>query len=152
MDDLADKVIAANERNERAERTDDSAPEGYYTDDLGFWVEVDIRKNPSRFAEYIFTRCRRRNQHLYYDAENMVLFNRHDVITPSQRDILELANLPDTISTGQAIWVYNKLKETVPRLDRNRIVIAPGLAWDIEKGEIVELTDKYYTVGGENEQ
>ena len=81
-----------------------------------------------------------------------MLFNRHDVITPTQKDILGLANLPDTISTGQAIWVYNKLKETVPRLDRNRIVIAPGLAWDIEKGEIVELTDKYYTVGGENEQ
>lgn len=152
MEDLADKIIQANEQETIRRRSDDQAPEGYYTDDMGMWVEQDIRKSPNRFATYIYVRCRERNQHLYYDTNSLVLFNRHKVITPTQRDILELANLPDTISTGQAIWVYNKLKETVPRLDRNRIVIAPGLAWDIEKGEIVELTERYYTVGGDDEQ
>lgn len=152
MSSLADRIIEANDRESSRGGYEDSAPEGYYTDDLGYWVETDIRKNPKRFAEYIFVRCRKNNSHLYYDPDTTVLFNRHKVITPTQRDITELANIPDTISTAQAIWVYNKLKDTVPRLDRNRIVIAPGLAWDIKNGEIVELTEEYYTVGGENER
>lgn len=152
MDNLADKIIQANEQETMRKGSDDTAPDGYYTDDMGMWVEQDIRKSPSRFAEYVFVRCRKRNEHLYYDTDSLTLFNRHKEIMPTQRDIIELANLPDTISIAQAIWVHNKLKETVPRLDKNRIIIAPGLAWDIEKSEIVEIKGKYYTVGGEDEQ
>lgn len=151
MDSLADKIIEANEREVIERHGGDAAPEGYYTDDLGMWVEQDIRKSPSRFAEYIFVRCRIRNRHLYYDPETLTLFNRHKVITSTRRDIIELANLPSMITPAQAIWVYNKLKETVPRLDRNRIVVAPGLAWNIERAELELLEGEYYTVGGEDE-
>lgn len=150
MDNLADKIIQANEIIEKQEG--DQAPEGYYTDDLGYWVEQDIRKDPTKFARYVFTRCRRRNKHLYYDTEDMKLYNRHDVVEPVPKDILMLANLADMITTAQAIWVYNKLKDTVPRLDRDMIVIAPGLAWNIETSELEELDGEYYTVGGEKDQ
>lgn len=150
MDNLADKIIQANEIIEKQEG--DQAPEGYYTDDLGYWVEQDIRKDPTKFARYVFVRCRRRNKHLYYDTEDMKLYNRHDVVEPVPKDILMLANLADMITTAQAIWVYNKLKDTVPRLDRDMIVIAPGLAWNIETSELEELDGEYYTVGGEKDQ
>lgn len=152
MDDLADKIIEANEREIIAKSRDDSAPDGYYTDDLGMWVEQDIRKHNTRFADYVFVRCRKRNPHLYYDTETLTLFNRHQEITPTPRDILELANLADMITTAQAIWVFNKLKETVPRLDRNRIVVAPGLAWNMEKSELEKIEGEYFTVGGEDER
>lgn len=151
MDNLADKVIEANEREVIAKGRDDSAPDGYYTDDLGMWVEQDIRKHSTRFADYVFVRCRKRNPHLYYDADTLTLYNRHQEITSTPRDILELANLADMITTAQAIWVFNKLKETVPRLDKNRIVVAPGLAWNMEKSELEKIEGEYYTVGGENE-
>lgn len=152
MDDLADKIIEANEREVIRRHSGDTAPEGYYTDDLGLWVEQDIRKSPSRFAEYVFVRCRKRNSHLYYDPATLTLFNRHKEIKPITRDILELASLPSMITPAQAIWVYNRLKETVPRLDRSRLVIAPGLAWNIKKGEIEMLEEEYYTVGGEEDE
>lgn len=150
MDNIADKIIQANEIIEK--RSGDEAPDGFYTDDMGYWVEQDIRKHSTRFAEYVFMRCRRRNEHLYYDADEMVVYNRHQVIEPAPKDILMLANLADMISTAQAIWVYNKLKETIPRLDKSRILIAPGLAWNIQKSELEELEDgTYTTVGGEND-
>ena len=152
MDDFADKIIQANEQEVIEKQAGDQAPEGYYTDDMGRWVELDIRRHKTRFAEYVFVRCRKRNPHLYYDTENMKLYNRHDVIEPTPKDILMLANLADMITTAQAIWVYNKLKETVPRLDRTRLVVAPGLAWNIETSELEELDGEYFTVGGEKDE
>ena len=150
MDDLANKIIEANEIIEK--REGDKAPEGYYTDDMGMWVEQDIRKTPTKFARYVFVRCRKNNKHLYYDTIEMKLYNRHEVVSPTPKDIVHLANLADSITLAQAVWVYDKLKETVPRLDRNRLVIAEGLAWNFETSELEELGEEYYTVGGERDQ
>lgn len=149
MSDLADKIIQANEQESK--RGGDTAPVGFYTDDLGMWVEDNIKDDKERFAAYVFVRCRKRNPHLYYDTDMLTLYNRHQEITATPRDILELANLADMISMAQAIWIYNKLKETVPRLDRNRVVVAPGLAWNIEKSELEDIEEEYYTVGGEDD-
>lgn len=150
MDDLANKIIEANEIIEK--REGDKAPEGYYTDDMGMWVEQDIRKTPTKFARYVFVRCRKNNKHLYYDTIEMKLYNRHEEVRPTPKDIVHLANLADSITLAQAVWVYDKLKETVPRLDRNRLVIAEGLAWNFETSELEELGEEYYTVGGERDQ
>ena len=152
MDNIADKIIQANEQEVVEKQSGDQAPEGYYTDDMGYWVEQDIRKHKTKFAKYVFFRCRRLNKHLYYDTDEMKVYNRHDVVEPNPKDILMLANLADMITTAQAIWVYNRLKETVPRLDKTRLVVAPGLAWNIKTSELEELDGEYYTVGGEKDQ
>lgn len=149
MSSLADRIIEANE--EEAIR-DDVAPDGYYTDDMGYWVEQDIKANKARFAEYILVRCRRLNPHLYWDPVELVMFNRHEVIEPTIADIIKLANTPDMVTPAQAIWVYNKLRDTIPRLNRDYLLIAPGLAWNIKRGMLEEIKGKYYTVGGSNEQ
>ena len=150
MDNLADKIIHANEQEVVEKRSGDQAPDGYYTDDLGYWVEQDIRKHKERFARYVFVRCRKLNQHLYYDTADMKLYNRHEEVEPKVADIVKLANLADMITPAQAIWVYNRLKDAVPRLDRSKLVVAPGLIWDFETAELI-LDDNYYSVGGEND-
>lgn len=152
MSNLADLIVEANENEERRKSTGDTAPEGYYTDDLGYWVEQDIKKDHARFAQYVAFRCRVLNPHLYYDVTQLTLFNRHTTIEPTTTSILLLAKSPDMITSAQAIWVYNKLKDTAPRLDRNRVLVAPGLAWDFREARLVKLTDKYYTVGGEEDE
>lgn len=152
MSDLADLIIQANEDDHIRKGAGDQAPDGYYTDDLGYWVEQDIRRDHARFAQYVAFRCRVLNPHIYWDPVELVLFNRHTPIEPTTTSILLLARCPNMITAAQAIWVYNKLKETAPRLDRNRVLVAPGLAWDFEKAELVKLTDKYYTVGGEEDE
>lgn len=152
MSDLADLIIQANEGENVRKGAGDSAPEGYYTDDLGYWVEQDIRRDYARFAQYVAFRCRILNQHIYWDPVELVLFNRHTPIEPTTTSILLLAKCPSMITPAQAIWVYNKLKDTAPRLDRNRVLVAPSLAWDFKEARLVKLTDKYYTVGGEEDE
>lgn len=149
--DLADKIIQANEQEIVEKQAGDKAPEGYYTDDMGYWVEQNIRKDSAKFAKYVFFRCRRLNKHLYYDTDEMEVYNSHHKVEPTVKEILMLAKMPDMITPAQAIWVYNQLKETVPRLDKTRIVVAPGLAWNMETSELEELDGEYYTVGGEKD-
>lgn len=148
--DLADKIIDANEREQEEQRTLDEAPEGFYTDDMGMWVEKDIKSDDAKFARYVFTRCRKLNKHLYYDPDDLTVYNHHTAIRPTPSSIIGLARLADSISTAQAIWVYNKLKETIPRLDRDRVLVARDLAWNIKTSELEELEEgTYTTVGGE---
>ena len=144
MSNLADRIIAANEHEFKEKRRGDKAPEGYYTDDLGWWVEQDIRRDKARFAEYIFVRCRKLNPHLHL-RKGSLLYNSHTPISKNSNDIAELANIPETIATPTAIWVYNKLVATVPRLDESMIEVAPGLLWDIENQKLVERDKKTYT-------
>ena len=105
-----------------------------------------------KFARYILFRIRKLNRHIYYDTIEMKLYNRHNEIEPTPKDIVSLAKIASMITTAQAVWVYDNLKEVSPRLDRNKLVIAPGLAWDIEKSELIDLDGDYYTVGGERDQ
>lgn len=150
--DLADKILDAESNELVRKGVGDKAPDGYYTDDMGYWVEVDIKRNPTRFAEYTFTRCRRLNDHLYYDPLELTLYNRHEVIEPTVTSILSLARMPDMITTAQAIWVYDKLKSCVPRLDRDRVVVAPGLVWNIKESKFETMPENCITVGGEPDE
>lgn len=140
---LADQVIQANEIIEKT--NNDKAPDGFYTDDLGWWVEQDIRKDKVRFARYIYTRCRKLNPHLH-TRNNDLLFNSHTLVNKNQNDIAELANIPETIPTPTAAWVYNRLLQTVPSLDRDRLVVTDGLVWNMETCEFEKWDkDEYIT-------
>lgn len=141
---LADKIIEANEQEFKEKQRGDKAPEGYYTDDLGWWVEQDIRRDKARFAEYIFVRCHKLNPHLHL-RKGSFLFNSHKLISKHPNDIAELANIPETLAVPTATWVYNRLAQTVPRLDESRIEVAPGLLWDFEEQKLMNMKEGTYT-------
>lgn len=140
---LINAVIQAQENETIEKQAGDKAPEGYYTDDLGWWVEQDIRKDKVRFARYIFTRCYKLNKHLH--LRNDLLFNSHTLVNKHPNDIAELANLPEVLSVPTATWVYNKLVKTVPRLDPDRIVVTDGLVWNMETCEFEKWDKDDYT-------
>ena len=55
IDRLVKTIENKHGKQEIIEKTKgDTAPEGYYTDDMGYWVEQDIRRHKDRFALYIF--------------------------------------------------------------------------------------------------
>lgn len=135
--DLASKVIEANEQEFIEKQRGDRAPSDYYTDDLGYWVEQDIRQHKMRFAEYVYFRCRKLNPDLYvrdgrrlYKGSRLV---KRDILT-----IASLAGLPERLTAPTANWVYDKLFDDVPRLDKSKIEIVPGWLWDVEKSIIVK--------------
>jgi len=147
--DLADRIIEANEDNV-VKREGDKAPDGYYTDDLGYWVEVDLHKDRRRYAEYTVLRCRIINPGLHTRENRTMLFNGRTRVNPTQNDIVSLSNTLDSITTPQAIWVYNRLIESVPALDTNIVLVAKDLAWDFKKQELIDMKGKKYitTDGG----
>lgn len=143
---LADKVIEANEQEVVEKKSGDTAPDGYYTDDLGLWVELDIRRQKVRFAEYILFRCKRLNPHLHI-RDGVVVYNGHNLVKDTPVDIAALADLPENISGPTAKWVYKRLLQDMPHLNRSMIEIAPGWLWDIDNSEIIKKDkNEYITV------
>ena len=146
--DLASRVIQANE-DEAIEqevikkKRGDSAPDGYYTDDLGFWVEQDIRRKSVRFAEYVLFRCQYINSDLHVRDGNM-LYAGHSLVFPTSNSIADLADLPGRLPSPIVIWVYKRLLRSSPRLSKNKIEIKPGLLWDIKNGRLVKKDKKDY--------
>ena len=139
---LADMVIQAND-DERVvqelidKRSGDRAPEGYYTDDLGFWVEQDIRRRGVKFAEYILFRCQYLCKNTLMKVDD-TLYNERRIVSPVPRQIAYMADLPENIPTATAVWVYKRLLEWAPKLNEKKIIVCPGLVWDYEKGELIE--------------
>ena len=148
--DLADKIIEANGYEHVDKTQGDDAPEGYYTDDMGYWVEQDLQKNRERYAEFILFRCRNLNPGLHTRLNRTTLFNGNERIHPTAQDIIALANTPYSVTTAQAIWVHKQLKSLVPELDRTKVLVAPDIAWDFEKQKLIDLRGKKYitTDGG----
>lgn len=146
--DLASRVIQANE-DERIEqeiikkRATDGAPEGYYTDDLGFWVEQDIRRKEMRYAEYILFRCKYLNQNLHTRAGGL-LYAGHTLVFPTSASIANLADLPSKLPITIVVWVHKRLCRDSPRLNERKIEICPGLLWDYDNVKLVELPKKNY--------
>ena len=144
--DLADRVIHANEQEIIEKRDDDQAPDEFYTDDLGCWVEVDIRRHKAKFAKYVLFRCKYLNKHLNL-RENNLLYNGHRLVGDNAVDIAALADLPENISAPTAKWVYKRLVQTAPPLDTSKIEIVPGWLWDLKNSEIIQMgVDEYNTV------
>ena len=134
---LAEEVIQANAQEFIEKEKGDKAPNGYYTDDLGYWVEQDIRQHKMRFAEYVYFRCRKLNPDLHV-RDGRRLFNGPTMVKRDQLSIASLARLPEQLSKPNANWVYDKIFEEVPRLDRSKIEIVPGWLWDVEKSKIIK--------------
>lgn len=148
--DLASLVIQANE-DERIEqeiiqkRSVDEAPEGYYTDDLGFWVEQDIKRKEQKYAEYILFRCQYLNPNIH-TREGGRLYAGHTLVLPTSASITSLADTPSRLSPAIVMWVHKRLLRSAPRLDESKIEICPGLLWDFNKQGLVKLSKKKYKV------
>lgn len=146
--DLASKVIQANE-DERIEqeiikkRATDGAPEGYYTDDLGFWVEQDIKRKEVRYAEYILFRCRYLNKNIH-TREGGFLYAGHILVSPTSASIANLADVPSRLPTAIVVWVHKRLSRDSPRLSKSKIEIYPGALWDFNRQRLVKLPKKDY--------
>lgn len=134
MIDIASHIIEQNES-----RPGD-APEGYYLDDLGYYVENGIRESKVRMAEYVLFRILKLHRNLYLsDGE---LFCGHTPVTCDQATILMLADSPNiSVNGAQAAWIYNRLKDISPEVDSSRIKVSPNLVWDFEKGDLIGMTD-----------
>lgn len=146
MINLADAIIRQNERSPSG-----NTPEGYYQDDMGYLVELNLAENKARYAEYLLFRILRRHPNLYMRYGR--LYCGHRLLSGSTQEVLELADSPDArCRAGQAAWIFNRLRELAPEIDETKILVAPGLYWDTDKAELCNLDEltKVTTVKGED--
>lgn len=140
---IADALIQKHNR----QYTPGSVPDGYFVDDLGYWVEIDIKSDRAKYAEYLLFRILKLHHNIY--KRYGVLYCGHNPIHGTTDEILKLVDLPwASVKGGQAAWIYNRLMEMAPEIDETKLVIAPGIFWDVREAEIRDLDEltKYNTV------
>lgn len=138
--DLADRVIQANEQEIVEKDSNDSAPDGFYTDDLGFWVEQDIRRHKSRFAEYVLFRCLYLNEEIHI-RNSTRLFNGYKEVPCTSIGIASLADLPENIPAPIAVWVYKRVFSLALPINRDIMEINSNWVWDVNNCLILKIDD-----------
>ena len=146
MSSIADAVIQQQNR-----RPTSDTPDGYYRDDMGYLVETNLDQNKARYAEYLLFRILRKHNNIYMRYGR--LYCGHRLLEGTIQEVLELADSPTAHArAGQAAWIFNRLRELAPEIDETKIIIGPGIYWDMDKAEICELSDlpKFNTTKGDN--
>lgn len=135
---LADKVIEANERQER----------GYELDELG----IGIANTP----DYIVARILYRNT-LEMDQDptaGLIHTRRHKAqlwkgnreLEKSKKTIYELANLNRLLKDYELDAIWDSLLKNTPELDESKIVVNRHTYWDIENGELCYTKERLLTI------
>lgn len=135
---LADKVIEANERQER----------GYELDELG----IGIANTP----DYIVARILYRNT-LEMDQDptaDLIHTRRHKTqlwkgnreLHKDKKTIYELANLNRLLKDYELDAIWDSLLRHTPELDESKIVVSGHAYWDIEKGELCYTKERLLTI------
>lgn len=141
---IADQII---DRQGSSPSSLSSVPDGYYLDDLGYYVEKNLHESKERMAEYALFRILKKHKNIY--NRNGMLFCGHTVLTGDSRTLLQLIDSPNvSINQAQAAWIYNRIKEVAPEFSDRYIKVADGLVWDMEESELVNM-DNIITVNSE---
>lgn len=135
---LADQLI---KNIESGMAQTDSAPSGYYVDDLGFYVEEDIKKNKSRYAEYLLFRIKYLHPDIF--SHYGKVYCDFVEVRPRTWDILALADSPlESITLAQAVWLYNRIRETALPLSDRYIMVSRDYLFDMEKCALRKINAK----------
>lgn len=137
---LADKVIEANEHEEKANQ-------GPELDDIGFPLpEPDTEK---AWCEYLTARLLYLNQWMYKHLDMLWL---DDIpIDETKESYYKLAKYPKKISDPECQYVWRRAKELVPRLDTDKVAVLPNLTFNMRTGEFKHETVRTTTPWEEEE-
>ena len=124
MDNLADKVIQANEVEE--------TQKGPELDDIGF--PLPIPDTEHAWCEYLTARILYLNPYMYYYNGRLWIDN-YD-IPEDKLTYYRLARYPKRIQDHECQYVWTRLKEVVPELDPDVIAILPDLTFNMRTGEV----------------
>lgn len=126
MSDLADRVILANEHNDKAD-----TPEQKY-DDVG--VLLPDTDSELVWCEYLTARIICLNPDMY--IHHNILWISDEMIKENKNSYYRLAKYPKQISDSECQYVWRRLKEIVPQLDTDIISVLPGLTFNMRTGEL----------------
>lgn len=127
MDNLADRVIKANEDNIQSET--DNGPK---LDDIGFPLPKPDTEHA--WCEYLTARILYLNQRMY--TYQNLLWIHDQMIREDKNTYYRLAKFPKQITDVECQYVWRRLKEIVPELDPDVIAVLPDMTFNMRTGEV----------------
>lgn len=126
MDNLADRVIKANEEITRSET--DNGPK---LDDIGFPLPKPDTEHA--WCEYLTARILYLNNRMY--KYHNLLWIQEQMIREDKNTYYRLAKFPKQITDVECQYVWRRLKELVPELDPDVIAVLPDVTFNMRTGE-----------------
>lgn len=126
MVDLADRVIQANEENEKREA--DNSPK---LDDIGFPLPKPDTEHA--WCEYLTARILYLNNRMY--KHQGLLWIHDELIKENKNSYYRLAKYPKQITDPECQYVWRRLKEIVPELDTDVVAVLPDWTFNMRTGE-----------------
>lgn len=145
MSDLEDAILQSQDNQIKREKANS---EYIFTDELGITITIPVKQMDDRqLGIYLAYRVFKRNKDVYLDPDDGWIHQGHNPfpITEDKQNLLRLSASSYT-RPGATAYAWEFLPSFVPKLDRSKLVIMPGLLFDKETGEIIETDGKELTI------
>ena len=145
MSDIEEAILQSQDNQIKREK---AKSEYIFTDELGITITIPIKKMDDRqLGIYLAYRVFKKNKDVYLDPDDGGIHQGHNPV-PIVEDKQNLLRLSASSYTrpGATAYAWEFLPYMVPKLDRSKIVIMPGLLFDKETGEIINTDGKELTI------
>lgn len=149
MSDLEEAILRSQENQKKREEANANYLE---EDEFGIGIKCPVRQLPDDALGYYLAirtivRNRRKRSDLIYVDDEMggIRIGHGRPLVEDKATLLKLAASSYT-RPGATTYAWEFLHEMLPRLDRNKLVIVPGLIFDRQTGEIIRTDGKELTL------
>lgn len=145
MSDLESAILQSQDNQIKREK---AKSEYIFTDELGITITIPVKQMDDRqLGIYLAYRVFKKNKDVYLDPDDGGIHQGHNPmpITEDKQNLLRLSASSYT-RPGATAYAWEFLPSFVPKLDRSKIVIMPGLLFDKETGELINTDGKELTI------
>lgn len=145
MSDIEEAILQSQDNQIKREK---AKSEYVFTDELGITITIPVKKMDDRqLGIYLAYRVFKKNKDVYLDPDDGGIHQGHNPmpIVEDKQNLLRLSSSSYT-RPGATAYAWEFLPYMVPKLDRSKIVIMPGLLFDKETGEIINTDGKELTI------
>ena len=145
MSDLEEAILQSQDNQIKREMANS---EYIFTDELGITITKTVREMcDTTLGFYLAYRVYKKSKDVYVDPDDGGIHQGHNPM-PLQEDKQTLLKLAAASYTrpGATVYAWEYLHEMLPKLDRSKLVIMPGLLFDRETGALIKTDGKELTI------
>ena len=128
---LVDEALKEKERKRHLKSVEFKSTPEY--DELGLKVRDT--------TDYYVARILMLHKNLWLSPDKRAIYEGRAEIKKSQAELYRLSQSMKVIPPNFQWVIWERLHYVLPVLDKNKVIVADGLIWDSEKGELVENDD-----------
>lgn len=145
MSDLEEAILQSQDNQIKREKANSQY---IFTDELGITITKPVREmDDTTLGFYLAYRVYKKNNDVYVDPDDGGIHQGHNPmqLQEDKQTLLKLAAASYT-RPGATVYAWEYLHEMLPKLDRSKLVVMPGLLFDKETGALIKTDGKELTV------